>query len=76
VKRQSLLVEDLVRNVVHKKNNRKVQTETHAWVIKYAKYSDILGRAKQKWGNYYVMGNRSMRNRLRFMSAYKDLFLH
>ena len=33
----------------------KKQTEAYGWVIKYAKYSDILEKAKQKWGNDYVM---------------------
>ena len=33
----------------------KNQTEAYDWVIKYAKYSDILEKAKQKWGNDYVM---------------------
>jgi hypothetical protein len=31
------------------------QIEAYDWVIKYAKYSDILEKAKQKWGNDYVM---------------------
>ena len=33
----------------------KNQTEAYDWVIKYAKYSDILEKAKQKWGVDYVM---------------------
>jgi len=33
----------------------KKQTEAYDWVIKYAKYSAILEKAKQEWDNDYAM---------------------
>ncbi len=37
------------------KHTIKKQTEAYDWVIKNAKYSNILKRAKQKWNNDYEM---------------------
>ncbi len=33
----------------------KKQTEAYDWVIKHAKYPDIIERAKQEWANDYAM---------------------
>jgi hypothetical protein len=33
----------------------KKQTEAYDWVIKHAKYADIVKRAKQEWANDYAM---------------------
>jgi len=33
----------------------KKQTEAYDWVIKHAKYTDIVKRAKQEWANDYAM---------------------
>ena len=33
----------------------KKQTEAYDWVIKHAKYADIIKRAKQEWANDYAM---------------------